>query len=183
MTPERLAQLKEINAQAYAAWPFAHGPWMLDTVNELIAEVERGHDTFQKMLRDPEWTSAEMADALTRADRAEAALATSEELFVAQVIGQWHCQGLKQVCDEQHIDGRNADEVVASIGRIVRPIVAQRDAALALLREAHECVVCHADLHPEALAPHCFDCVVDDEHSETWDEHCERLAALIGGTK
>ncbi len=41
MTPEHLAHLKAINTKARAAWPFAHGPWMLDAVEELIAEVER----------------------------------------------------------------------------------------------------------------------------------------------
>ncbi len=106
MTPERLDHLKAIHSRAADNWLSEHPSSLISAVGDLIEAVEEL--TF---------------DLGTKHE----ALVAGEQLFAVQVANHWHCQGVKWTCDEQPIDGRNADEIVCSIGSVVRPIVAERD--------------------------------------------------------
>ncbi len=46
-------------------------------------------------------------------------------------------------------------------------------------RAQDECMVCKAELFRDLTVPHCFDCVVEDEHADEWDAICAANAALV----
>ena len=48
-----------------------------------------------------------------------------------------------------------------------------------VLRAQDECMVCKAELFRDLTVPHCFDCVVEDEHAEEWDAICAAKAAVL----
>jgi hypothetical protein len=102
----------------------------------------------------------------------------------------------------QVVDNTHAEWVIDQwdrVGRSIMKVATGRDAVLsdsdvegeiirlrAALTEARrvlqlrdECVVCKASLITSTSVPHCYDCIVEEEHEDEWSETLAAVAAVL----
>lgn len=175
MTEQKLFMIEATNRCKVCESPF---------VADLVAEVRRlqaERDAYKKAkAENDDRFMGERDAALAERDRAER---NEREYRAACEMSIGALRDIRERWEQRTVLAEAERDAARAASQNAHECLFETEQSLSearrVLRAQDECMVCKAELFRDLTVPHCFDCVVEDEHAEEWDAICAAKAAVL----